>query len=119
MSVPVHRNALPKVISATDGYAPLAVLWPPTIAIEGVAEKAVIAPARASARVNLLPLRFMRTATRERAGSCALGDGWALRRHRLSRLRAWRLVRERDRSPAVELVDATDHEAATEQREDP
>src|SRR3954451_18570492 len=50
MSVPVHRNALPKVISATDGYAPLAVAWPPTMAIEGPAVGARAAPAMADVR---------------------------------------------------------------------
>src|SRR3954451_17370956 len=57
MSVPVQRNALPKVISATDGYEP--AVCPPTIAIEGVAEVAKSAPATASTPMNLLPLRFM------------------------------------------------------------
>src|SRR3954467_13440043 len=40
ISVPVHRNEGPKVISATDGYAPGAASWPPTTASEGEAVRA-------------------------------------------------------------------------------
>src|SRR3954469_10869264 len=50
ISVPVHRNAEPKVMRATDGYAPLAVLWPPTMAEAGVAPARSSAPATTAAR---------------------------------------------------------------------
>src|SRR4051812_31827962 len=58
ISVPVHRNALPKVISATDGYFPAGAAWPPTIANDGLAVKASTAPAVTSACVIVL-FRFM------------------------------------------------------------
>src|SRR4051794_24095524 len=50
ISVPVHRNEAPKVIRATDGYAPAAVLWPPTMAEAGEAPVRSSAPATTAAR---------------------------------------------------------------------
>src|SRR5690242_4445585 len=52
ISVPVHRNDCPNVISATAGYAPGAASFPPTMAIEGAAVRARAAHAAASARLS-------------------------------------------------------------------
>src|SRR3954452_10220607 len=51
ISVPVHRNDAPKVIRATEGYAPLAVAWPPTMAEAGAAPASRSAPATRAAHI--------------------------------------------------------------------
>src|SRR3954471_3806440 len=48
ISVPVHRNDWPNVISATAGYAPGAASFPPTTACDGAAETVRATQARTS-----------------------------------------------------------------------
>src|SRR3954447_429787 len=51
ISVPVHRNEAPKEIRAPDGWAPLAVWWPPTMAEAGAAPASRSALATRAARI--------------------------------------------------------------------
>src|SRR4051812_30945097 len=69
ISVPVHRNDCPKVISATAGYAPGAASWPPTTAIDGAALSAMAAQGAARASVSRRT-RVISSGTRATAKTC-------------------------------------------------
>ena len=69
ISVPVHRKDEPKVISATDGYAPGPASWPPTMASEGAAVRASDEHAVAAA-IRSLRRRVMGAATQPGPDPC-------------------------------------------------
>src|SRR4051812_21718663 len=81
MSVPVHRNALPRMTSAIDGNSPAEALLPPTTALEGAAVRTRDAAAAAAARESLRRM-VMEGPTRAGAIPC---DRAPLRHHRRMR----------------------------------